>query len=77
MSSQDELNDYVQKRPWALALLSVAFILLGISMWFIDSDDHDGYPYVSDSTADYVVAPLAILLGLGALVVAARRASRG
>ena len=44
-------------------------------MWFVEGRG-DHYPYVSDGVADYVLAPLGLLLGAGGLAVAAKRASR-
>ena len=74
MASQREMDEYVRRRPLALALCSVTFILLGVSMWFFEGRD-DRYPYVSNATADYVLAPIAILMGLAGLALAVRRAS--
>ena len=75
MSSQDKLNAFVIKRPWALALLSVVFVLLGVALYVNDDDDGVrwdlGSPFV-----DYVLAPITVLFGLAGMVAAILRASR-
>ncbi len=75
MTKQDELTEYLRRRPWALALLSVAFFLMGLSMWFVEGDS-EGYPYVSDGMADHVLAPLCMLMAIVGFLVALRRMSR-
>jgi hypothetical protein len=74
MTTQEQYNDYVQKRPWALALSSVVFFLLGLSMWFTEDTDNS-YPYIPNGLADYVLGPLCMLMGIAGLLIALKRAS--
>jgi nitrate reductase gamma subunit len=74
-TSQDGLNTWVMKRPWAGALLGVVFIVMAIGLWV--SEDGTGRYRTDSIWVDYIVAPLALLLGIAGLIAAAVRTARG
>jgi hypothetical protein len=71
---QDRFNAWVAARPWATAVLSLVFVLLGVAL-FVNDDEGQrfdlGAPWI-----DYLLAPVTVLLGLAGLIAAGVRATR-